>query len=116
MGAMLGGAIGAIHGGTTARIEDADTERRDRQYAIDTLRYSPWTGMSAGAIREAPSSRQAAYQGFMSGMGAGQGLGGGGMGGAQGTQMAPGGWAGMNVSPYQYQQNPYAQKPPTMVG
>lgn len=64
---QFGAIIGGVHGGTTARTTDYDKERRDRQYAIDTMRYSQWTGMKPGNIKEAPSSREAAYQGMMSG-------------------------------------------------
>ena len=52
LGLGAGALAGAVGGAAKAKM-GADRESKDRQLAADTQRYSPWTGMQAGPIREA---------------------------------------------------------------
>lgn len=65
--ALGGGGAGLLKGFTV----DADKERRDRALAAETARYSPWTGMKVGPVKEA-SPFDALLQGAGSGFAQGQ--------------------------------------------
>lgn len=56
---LLGGA-GLVKEATLG----ADKERRDRTLAAETQRYSPWTGLKAGGIKEADPFGSALQGGF----------------------------------------------------
>ena len=49
--AMMG--MMALAGAVKSKMVDEPKERRDRELAAETQRYSPWTGLKANPIREA---------------------------------------------------------------
>jgi len=68
----------AVGGGLLGYMKnqgDEEREANDRRLAAETMRYSPWTGMKPGQIREANlqnSIMQGAMGGGMMGMNVGQ--------------------------------------------
>lgn len=65
--------IAAVLGGVglaKSAFIDTPKENRDRELAAETQRYSPWTGLKAGEIREADplgSTLQGGVSGYMLG-------------------------------------------------
>jgi hypothetical protein len=57
--ALIGGALGAAK----HFMVDKPAEKRSRELAAETIRYSPWTGMSAPAIKQGPGLFASALQG-----------------------------------------------------
>lgn len=49
---LIAGALGGLAIGGVKSLLGAEKEKRDRQLAADTQRYSPWTGMQAGPIEK----------------------------------------------------------------
>ena len=118
-GAIIGGALGGAKGMTV----DKDKERRDRYLASETARYSPWTGMKPGAIKEA-NVLGSMMQGASTGASLGGQFGGGGGGeaadaggGAEAAEAVPGQDTGnmtladpdasMDANAYFDRKNPY---------
>ncbi len=66
-------AIGAALGAAKGEFIDKPREQRQREVAATTQRFSPWTGMSAGPIKEADTFGNV-LQGGMTGASLGQGL------------------------------------------
>jgi hypothetical protein len=50
--AILAG-VGALGGVAKSELIDRPKEKRDRKLQAETARYSPWTGLRAGAVNEA---------------------------------------------------------------
>lgn len=105
LGAILGGGgalLGALRGNAQAKQEQQQ-EDSSRQLAAETARYSPWTGMTPGAIK------------FKQNTPFGSVLGGalqGGMAGAQMGMGMPGGEAAGAGNIWEQM----GKKPPTMYG
>lgn len=51
LGIIMGG--GSLLGLAKSELVDRPKENRQRHLAAETQRYSPWTGLQAGAIKEA---------------------------------------------------------------
>lgn len=74
----------AVAGAAAAKAKhdrDVSNENSERELAAKTAQYSPWTGMTPGAIHRAGSQfgdiMSGSMQGFSSGMGMGGMMGGG---------------------------------------
>jgi len=52
LGTLIGLGAGALSGAAKATHKGAQADRQ-RKLAAETQRYSPWTGMQAGAVEEA---------------------------------------------------------------
>lgn len=67
--ALIGGGLGFAKG----EFVDKPRERRQRAYAAEVMRYSPWTGMQAQLPQEA-DPMGSAMQGAMAGASFGQNM------------------------------------------
>ena len=68
-GTVLGLGMGAVKNKKAKQVEDSD-----RKLASETQRFSPWTGMKAGEIRNANSEFGDIVGGGLSGLGTAQSM------------------------------------------